>query len=94
MRRVCHYTRPPDMTTKDILRGYFEQQSDKAKGLGDGDSLLERGLLDSMALVKLISFLEERFGVELSDDEFDPDHFETLDAIAEMVDGKVESRGA
>lgn len=73
------------MTTVGILQEYFAAQNDKAKDLDPSASLIEKGLLDSMAIVKLISFLEERFGVELSDDEFDPDNFETLTAIAELV---------
>lgn len=73
------------MTTVGILQEYFSSQSDKGKDLDPSASLIEKGLLDSMAIVKLISFLEERFGVELSDDEFDPDHFETIAAIAELV---------
>ena len=74
------------MTTQQILLGYFSETNAKAKELGAGDSLLDRGLLDSMAIVKLIAFLEERFGVQLGDDEFDPDHFETVDAIAKLVE--------
>ena len=73
------------MTTVGILQEYFSSQSDKGKDLDPVASLIEKGLLDSMAIVKLISFLEERFRVELSDDEFDPDHFETITAIAELV---------
>ena len=76
------------MTTEDILKGYFAEKSDKAKDLASGDSLLEKGLLDSMALVKLIAFLEERFGIALGDDEFDPDNFETIEAIAKLIEAK------
>ncbi len=85
---VAAISRPHDMTTVEILKEYFVAQNEKAKDLDETTSLLERGLLDSMALVKLITFLEERFGVELSDDEFDPDHFETLTAIKDLVERK------
>lgn len=87
-RQLHGYTAKSDMTTEQILAEYFASQSDKAKGLGETDSLLERGLLDSMAIVKLISFLEDRFGVQLSDEEFDPDNFETLKAIGALVEAK------
>ncbi|MBL8741740.1 MAG: acyl carrier protein [Myxococcales bacterium] len=76
------------MTTEEILKGYFAEKSAKASDLTNSDSLLEKGLLDSMALVKLIAFLEERFGVVLGDDEFDPDNFETIDAIAKLIETK------
>lgn len=81
------------MTTVEILKEYFAAQNEKARDLDEGTSLLERGLLDSMALVKLITFLEERFGVELSDDEFDPDHFETLAAIKGLIERKEAAKG-
>ena len=79
-------------TTAQILLDYFADQSDKAKDLTADESLLERGLLDSMALVKLVTFLEKQFGVQLSDEEFDPDHFETVTAIATLVEGKSASK--
>lgn len=81
------------MTTVEILKEYFATQNEKARDLDEATSLLERGLLDSMALVKLITFLEERFGVELSDDEFDPDHFETLSAIRDLIERKEAAKG-
>lgn len=76
------------MTTPQILLSYFAEKSAKAKNLAQDESLLDRGLLDSMAIVKLIAFIEERFGVQLGDDEFDPDNFETVDAIAKLIEGK------
>jgi acyl carrier protein len=76
------------MTTIDTLRVFFAERGAKGQGLGETDSLLENGLLDSMAIVKLVGFIEERFGVALGDEEFDPDNFETLSAIASMIDAK------
>jgi acyl carrier protein len=71
------------------LRDYFKNDlSRDVEALGDDDSLLERGILDSMAIVKLIAFLEQRFGIAMTDEEFDPDHFETLHAIATLVEAK------
>ncbi len=76
------------MTTEQILKAYFVERSAKARDLSEDDSLLDKGLLDSMAIVKLITFLEERFGVVLGDEEFDPDNFETLRAIAQLIAAK------
>jgi D-alanine--poly(phosphoribitol) ligase subunit 2 len=44
--------------------------------------LLEAGLIDSLALVTLIVALEETFGVQLPLDDFDVDHFRSVDAMA------------
>jgi acyl carrier protein len=53
--------------------------------LSEDESLLKNGVLDSMRIVKLLAYLEKEFGVEISDDEFDPDNFESLNAIARLI---------
>lgn len=77
------------MTTIEILREWMATElKSKVRELAPTDSLLEAGVLDSMAIVKLIAFLEDRFGVQLTDDEFDPDNFESLAAIEGLVEKK------
>jgi acyl carrier protein len=56
------------------------------KSLGPDDSLLQRGLLDSMSILKTVTFCEERFGVTIPDEDVLPDHFESVRAIARLVD--------
>jgi acyl carrier protein len=41
-------------------------------------SLLSSGILDSLALLRLIAFVEEKFGITIDDGEVIPDKFETL----------------
>jgi acyl carrier protein len=48
-------------------------------------SLLERGLLDSISLVKLVYFLEERFSVSIPDTEIRADLFESPAHLAAYV---------
>ena len=54
--------------------------------LGPEDSLLAKGLLDSMAILKTVTFCEEQFGITIPDQEVLPDHFETVRAIAKLVE--------
>lgn len=67
------------------------QQEDE---IGSDESLLDSGLLDSAGLFELVSFLEERFGITIDDEELVPDNFETIDAIVAFVNPKVEARAA
>lgn len=77
------------MSTIQTLREYFAKEIPTAKkDLSDDESLIEAGILDSMAIVKLVTYLEEQFSVQLDDDEFDPDNFETLAAIDELIQRK------
>lgn len=54
-------------------------------------SLLDSGLLDSAGLFELVSFLEERCGITIADEELLPENFETIDAIVAFVTPKAGS---
>ena len=56
------------------------------QNLGPDDSLLERGLLDSLSILKTVTFCEEQFGIAIPDAEVLPDHFESVRAIAALVE--------
>ena len=71
---------------RDILAS-VGAQSDLG-GLQDSDSLLAAGIIDSMAMVGLVSELERRFGITISDTELVPEHFDSVQAIVALVAGK------
>jgi acyl carrier protein len=48
--------------------------------------LLETGMLDSINLVRLIQFLEERFSIEIPDSDFGPELFESPASLAAYVE--------
>lgn len=57
--------------------------------LGDDDSLLKGGVVDSMGVLEVMSFLEETFGVRPDDDEITEANLGSLRAIARFVAAKV-----
>jgi len=50
--------------------------------LREETSFLESGTIDSTGILELVSFLEEKFGISVADDELVP---ENLDSIANVV---------
>ncbi len=58
--------------------------------------LIESGLLDSLALVTLITALEEAFACELPLDDFDLERFRSIERIGEFLHstGLLEARGS
>jgi acyl carrier protein len=50
--------------------------------------------LDSMAVVSLITTLEERFGLVIDDDEVDGATFATVGSLVDFVESKVAARAA
>jgi len=51
----------------------------------DGESLLEAGVLDSMSMVDLITHLEAKYGITISEDDLTPENFGSVTAIVAYV---------
>lgn len=58
------------------------------KKLGDDDSLLEAGIIDSTGILELINHLEEQYGIKVNDDELVPENLDTLASICAFLDKK------
>jgi acyl carrier protein len=56
-------------------------------------ALIENHVVDSMGLLMLVSFVEERFGIQLADEELVPEHFGTIGSIATLIEKKIAIRG-
>ena len=56
------------------------------KDLKPDDSLLSKGLLDSMSILKTVTFCEEQFGITIPDEDVLPDNFESVKTIASLVE--------
>lgn len=54
----------------------------------DNASFLGLGILDSTGVIELISFIEERFGVQVADEEMVPENLDSVNAIERYVRGK------
>ena len=52
------------------------------------ENLLGQGILDSMGILKLVTFLEQRFGIETVDDDLVPENFESIGHMRDFVERK------
>jgi acyl carrier protein len=69
-----------------ILREFLPGESPDS--LDDSTELVTGGVLDSIATVKLIAFLEEQFGAQVEPHEMNADYLNTLPDIASLVEGR------
>ncbi|HXI09863.1 MAG TPA: phosphopantetheine-binding protein [Thermodesulfobacteriota bacterium] len=53
--------------------------------IGDAEPLISSGILDSLGILKILSFLDEEFGIDLSSDEIKHDNFSTVNSICELI---------
>jgi acyl carrier protein len=69
-----------------ILKEFLPGEDPDA--LEDTTPLMSSGVLDSLATLKLITFLEQEFGVKIEAHEADEEHFETINDICQLVESK------
>ena len=55
------------------------------QGLDHATPLLELRILDSISVTALITFIEERFGIEVPEDMLVPEYFADLRSVTELV---------
>ncbi len=53
------------------------------------DNLLAQGVVDSLAIVKLMLFLEERFPIRISDEDVVPENFRDIESLSRFVQSKL-----
>lgn len=72
---------------KDFILNEF-LPGENPDNLGNDMELISAGILDSLATLRLIAFLEETFGIETEPHELDPDNLNSIDLIAAFVEAK------
>jgi acyl carrier protein len=81
------------VSVEAVVRQFMVEQlrvSEPAKLTNDA-SLLEEGIVDSVAMLGLIVFLESEFGIGVEDEEIIPENLESISRIAAFVARKQRS---
>ena len=81
--------------TRDVVKAYILENvlpGEDPKNLKDDTELKESGILDSMSTLKLVTFLEERFKIELEASDLDSANLSTVAAISNLVTAKTAGR--
>ena len=80
-----HIDRPARIRTFVLDTFLF---TDDPAALDDGDSLLDRGIIDSTGIMELVMFLEEQFGIAVADDELVPENLDSVSRIVAFLERK------
>jgi acyl carrier protein len=89
MRPECKTT---SLSIRPVLKKYLREldvvSNDRAE-LGDCDSLIARGIIDSTGVMELIAFIEERFKFRVADEELLPSNLDTIANLDEYITRKI-----
>lgn len=80
------------MNTCDTIRDFITHEilhESLASPLGNDDQLVESGIIDSLGVMTLLSFLEERFSIKIPDNALTPENFESLSTITALVESQM-----
>lgn len=56
--------------------------------LGNADSLLGKGIIDSTGALELVNFLEEQFGIKIQDEDMVPENLDSVNNILALLQRK------
>lgn len=80
------------MSHRQIIKRYILKNflfSDDDTAIGDQDSLVRGGVLDSTGIYELILFVEEEFKLSIAPEEMVPENFDTLESMDAFIQRKL-----
>jgi acyl carrier protein len=82
------------MTVAVRVREYIRQNFlfGKDEQLGEQDSLLDRGIIDSTGAMELVTFIESEFGIQVDDSDLVPENLDSIAAITDFISRKREKQ--
>ncbi|MEM8846116.1 MAG: acyl carrier protein [Bacteroidota bacterium] len=76
---------------KDEVKQFIVQQFgiEEHTTLNVQDNLIENGIIDSMGMMRLIRFVEKKYGIEVAFEEMLPENFESIQNISDYITTKI-----
>jgi acyl carrier protein len=79
------------MAVNEKIRSFIQSEllwQGAVDELDDDTLLIEAGVVDSLGIVRLVSFVESEFGISVGDTELLPEHFESIRTLSDFVEEK------
>lgn len=73
---------------EELIRTYIAQNilfSSNGFPYPDDASFLENGIVDSMNVLEIVMFVEEKFGIKVEDAEIVPENFDSVTQLASYI---------
>lgn len=63
----------------------------EGSSLGDDESFLESGIIDSTGILEVVAWIEETFGIRVPDSDLLPENFDTVQRLATYLEKSAEA---
>lgn len=78
------YTMEIENLTMEIYT-YIKKEMNHSNDFDMATNIVEEGLIDSMAILTLVQFLEQKYGVVIDFEDINPDNFKDVGVIAKFI---------
>lgn len=69
---------------KQFLRT-IQKPNKPVESVGEDERLVASGLVDSLAIMQIVVYLEEQYGIDFAARGFDPDRLATMGSIVDLI---------
>lgn len=79
------------MSTEAVLRTFILENylfTDDESELNNDDSFLDLGIIDSTGIMEVVLFIEEKFGLEVDDEELLPENLDSINNLVKFIASK------
>jgi len=75
------------MNASVVLKEYIREElmNGSNSELDESENLLAAGIIDSLGILRLVSFVEEKFGIEVPDEDVTIDNFQSVKSMSDYV---------
>lgn len=80
------------MSINEQIRNFMQENLLTFGGdqrLGDDDNFFELGYVDSSFAMQLVSFVEDKFDITVTDEDLDLVNFSTINRVVQFVERKI-----
>ena len=82
---------------REQVRTFILEELARRKGITvftDDESLTENGVVDSLGMFRLVTFLENNFNVRIADEDIVHENFRSVSEIERFVNSKLNAKAA
>jgi acyl carrier protein len=76
------------MSTSDVLIEFVQKElaQGRSEAIKPNDDLLANGVIDSLGILQLVQFVEQRFSFQIPDEDVVIDNFRSIAALTDYLD--------
>lgn len=79
------------MSIVEELQNYILREfsfNHNKKTIDPDENLLEQGIVDSSGIMQLTEYLEDKFGIQISNEDIVPENFQSINSLQKLIHSK------